>query len=60
MISTTVRLANGATYTLQHNLGRREQEARALDIKPDTSLWTSRQRKNALSHRLDGPKEARK
>lgn len=52
---------NGIRYTLAvrpASLG--ELALLAENIQPDVSLWTSKQRKRALSHLVDAPKPRRR
>ncbi len=65
---TTKFVSNGIRYTIVGPMSLKEWHERALDIKPDLSLWSSKQKRTALRLRLepgqkrepkDPPKEAK-
>ena len=50
---TTKFVSNGIRYHIEHGTARREREEMALDIKPDKSLWSTRQRRVVDGLRVD-------
>ena len=50
---TTKFVANGIRFTIVGPMSLREWHERSLDIKPDLSLWSSKQKRTAMRLQLE-------